>query len=759
MWLHAPIVVTFSEPVTVPDSAVLLQDGDGMQIVPEIDVVDTTLTIQIGEGYAGFGTLDLALGDSITDLAGNPLAPVTLATWNLDPWARPTAGLDRATGPEVPDVAVDAAGIPYVAWTGVAPGGRRIYVSRIDGGVATALGSELGAQDSAIPSLAFDSNGRLVVAWTQFQQLGDPQGSTIQVARWDGIAWTPVPSPGAGTFAWMNAGGGGEPTIAWVSGSSLKVSELLGETWGSYPDIAITSGLIGVPSVVVTAPGRLVVGFVDGIAGIGSNPVIRTLTGDGNGWTEAPAISLGTSHTEITRMSLAANATDVVVAHDIWNGHSYGVQAWSRSGAMTVAWQPLGEPLDIDPPANAQAPAIALDATGVPIVAWRERVESQWRGFAARWSETAGAWEPIAGDAWNDDPSVSIVRPRIALWRGRVPVIAWGAIANGAMSLGVAQLNGPAVPRPGIPARVSIAGCSFSPTMTRLSQTGCFPMMGGGKATPHPGLIPFDLRSELWSDAALKRRWIALPDGQMLTAVPNGPWTAPVGTMLIKEFAIETSPGNGATRTIMETRFLVNTGNTTWDGFSYQWRADGSDADLLPDAATTVDWTLDDGTTHTHSYPSRAQCNRCHNTSVGPILGLKSGNLARRYDYDGIVAGQLETFMDIGIIASSGLGGTPYTAPHDAQSSAELRVRGYLAANCAHCHNPQGERPTRDFRWETPLAQTMICGVVTPGNPSSSLIYQRVSSRPGMPPLATLDTDPMIIDVLGQWITSISACP
>ena len=59
----------------------------------------------------------------------------------------------------------------------------------------------------------------------------------------------------------------------------------------------------------------------------------------------------------------------------------------------------------------------------------------------------------------------------------------------------------------------------------------------------------------------------------------------------------------------------------------------------------------------------------------------------------------------------------------------------------------------------SPLDLTNLCGVVTPGDPGGSTIYQRVSSRPGMPSIATLETDQVAIDVVDDWIRSIASCP
>jgi cytochrome c553 len=233
--------------------------------------------------------------------------------------------------------------------------------------------------------------------------------------------------------------------------------------------------------------------------------------------------------------------------------------------------------------------------------------------------------------------------------------------------------------------------------------------------------------------------------------------------MILKEFAYETTPGAAHTRRVMETRFLINGASTdAWKGFSFRWRPDGSDADLLTDT-DTVAWPLDNGARHAHVYPSRTQCTRCHHPSNGPLLGLRTAQLARRFDYDGIIADQLETLASLGAIpAPPGQSrAAPFTSPHDTSAPLELRVRGYLAANCSHCHNPTGERPTRDFRWETPLERTLLCGPdaeVVAGDPASSVLVQRISARPGMPPLATLATDPLVIDIATRWIAGETNC-
>ncbi|HEY5928328.1 MAG TPA: Ig-like domain-containing protein [Kofleriaceae bacterium] len=741
VWLHDPIRISFSEPVT-PTSLtgvrILGPVGEPLPATAALEG-DSVIVVQIDPAVAVVGSVRIELGEGVTDAAGNALGE-TSAGWTVSPWVH---------GPEVagttPAVAIGSDGRIAVAHTVLLPGGRRVAVRLWDGATWIELGGMLGTRDAALPSVVYGGSQPIVV-WSE---LGTTP--TIEAARWTGTEWQPIVSPGEGSFVVASALPGSEPVIAYTApsafgvGTVLRTKVLAGETWQPVGfDVAVNGGVVGLPQLALTGPARPAVAFVDA-------RTVRTLTWNGAAWTEAPSIPLAPVPAgQFNRVAIAARGATVVLAYDTYEG-SFGVHAVEITGTTV---RPLGGALDVDPSANAQAPAVAIDADGAPLVAWRENIDGNWRGVLARWGATG--WVSPGGHVWSGDPTRSLVRPAIALHRDRVPVVAWFESTD---TVRVARFNGPGE-APLRTQRSSIVGCSFDGTAQTLSATGCFTIVNG-TATPHAGLIPFDLRSELWSDGALKRRWLALPDGQMMKSPVTGAWDAPAGSMILKEFAIETTPGNSRTRRVMETRFLVLAAGT-WRGYSFRWRADGKDADLLPDAPTTAPWPLDNGTQHVHSYPSRAQCARCHSASNGPLLGLRTAQLARRVDDNGVIVDQLAALQQLGVIGSQIGAGPPLGSPHDSTVPLELRVRGYLAANCSHCHNPLGERPTRDFRWETPLAQTMLCGPdneVVKGNPAASMLFQRMSTRTGgMPPLATLQVDPIAIDVVSRWILSETNC-
>lgn len=52
----------------------------------------------------------------------------------------------------------------------------------------------------------------------------------------------------------------------------------------------------------------------------------------------------------------------------------------------------------------------------------------------------------------------------------------------------------------------------------------------------------------------------------------------------------------------LETRFFVNGDDGTWFGFTYRWRIDGSNAELLPGEPVVETFTAN-GTTRTWHFP------------------------------------------------------------------------------------------------------------------------------------------------------------
>jgi mono/diheme cytochrome c family protein len=304
-----------------------------------------------------------------------------------------------------------------------------------------------------------------------------------------------------------------------------------------------------------------------------------------------------------------------------------------------------------------------------------------------------------------------------------------------------------------------------------LSATGAFSDLG--TLTPVTGAIPYTVNSPLWSDAAIKSRWVAVPnDGPPFTSdeqidfVPVGEWSFPNGTVFIKHFELTVNEITGA-RKRLETRLLVRNQAGAVYGVTYKWRADNSDADLLPGPLDEdIPITTSSGATRIQkwSYPSRGQCLTCHTSAANYVLGLKTHQMNGNFTYPqtGRTDNQLRTFAHIGL-----LNPTPSEAdiPNYLKSVAvsnpsvpvQHRMRSWIDANCSQCHRPTGVAPFFDARFYTPLEnQDLIDLFVNFRDLEGSPLYQRDNALDDrkMPPLAKNLVDEAAMATLRQWIAS-----
>ena len=293
---------------------------------------------------------------------------------------------------------------------------------------------------------------------------------------------------------------------------------------------------------------------------------------------------------------------------------------------------------------------------------------------------------------------------------------------------------------------------------------------------PHPALVPFGVNSALWSDAAVKSRWVAGPnDGPPYAPTERvgfsaaGVWTFPIGTVTVKHFELVVNEVSGAKKRL-ETRIGVLLANGSFTGASYRWRADGSDADLVTAATNETNTvTTANGTrTRVHTYPSPAQCVQCHTGNV--TLGIRTWQLNGSLTYpNGFTDNQLRAWGKAEMFSGPFDEGSIPTylravAITDTTASLEARARSYFDANCSDCHRP-GRNLAWDARFSTPLAQQRIVGkVVVAGDPAGSALHRRMSysridtpttAGQMMPPLAKNHTDTAALAVIGQWITSL----
>jgi hypothetical protein len=252
-----------------------------------------------------------------------------------------------------------------------------------------------------------------------------------------------------------------------------------------------------------------------------------------------------------------------------------------------------------------------------------------------------------------------------------------------------------------------------------MSATGLYTDIVSAKKALLANAYHFEVNSPLFSDNAHKTRWVMLKPGSAAIQYEekNDYWGYPDSAVFIKNFAIDTVPGDTTTRVLLETRFLYNrkeildpaTGRKmdNWYGYSYKWDRDGKEARLVDlqgaDDSIKVfpNGKNQPGVMKKWRFPSRSQCASCHRMSYADtlhgrsVLGFFTAQLNRPHpDVAGI--NQLEYFFQKGVLKGNK---TPDwnagTVPHwrgidDNTASVDIRARSYIAANCSGCHGKRG---------------------------------------------------------------------
>ncbi|HKU14071.1 MAG TPA: c-type cytochrome domain-containing protein [Steroidobacteraceae bacterium] len=308
-----------------------------------------------------------------------------------------------------------------------------------------------------------------------------------------------------------------------------------------------------------------------------------------------------------------------------------------------------------------------------------------------------------------------------------------------------------------------------------LRDTGLYAPGQGTQIDPRN--LPFSPQYPLWSDGAVKRRWIYLPPGTAIDAANADAWDFPRGTRLWKEFSLDRP---------VETRFIERLADGTWRFGTYIWNEEGTDATLAP-AGGIASLPARGAPREGYAVPSEFDCRACHEGAAAPVLGFSALQLSA--DRDPLAPHtDARSGIDLKELVARGLVKNLPPALIDAQpriaanSPVERAALGYLHGNCGHCHNRNGAPVPVDLT----LAQSAVDGadgvervlrsmiadgrfrahgasstqLVAPGQPEASLLVTRVRSRnpqTQMPPIGTrlIDTEALVL--IERWIKEKSS--
>jgi len=307
---------------------------------------------------------------------------------------------------------------------------------------------------------------------------------------------------------------------------------------------------------------------------------------------------------------------------------------------------------------------------------------------------------------------------------------------------------------------------------------------------PAEGVIPFEVTSALFTDSALKHRFVTLTKGGRIEySNDTTRWQSPVGTIYVKTFAYPPNledPETDGLEQLVETRLISHVAaeddrlscsgaESCWQVHVYVYNDEMTDAICQSGGATvSVEYTdpVDEVQKSVPNYgvPSNGACRRCHGADNTRTLGPSTGMLNRGNDYLGEpvppVANQIDQLYALDMLApepppnDEGVRTTyvdpvSYTADCQTPACFHEAARSYLDPNCSHCHAPDGEAKgtglyldytsmdpanatIEDFlswgvcRLPTSAGGVKNCGDadfdIVPGDPDNSILLCRINS-------------------------------
>jgi putative heme-binding domain-containing protein len=337
----------------------------------------------------------------------------------------------------------------------------------------------------------------------------------------------------------------------------------------------------------------------------------------------------------------------------------------------------------------------------------------------------------------------------------------------------------------------------------KLSETGLFASTARHEVAP--GVVPFSVNTEQWSDFAVGERYVAVPDSGTIQIrpkpklVPGSQFSRavdwPLDSVSLKTLSLEMKAGDPTSRRRIETQ-VIHFDGREWQGYTYEWNDEQTDAVLVDRSGkNTVLHIADEkapGGKRTQSwrFSARAECIRCHNPWSEYTLAFNLPQLNREHDYGGVRDNQIRTLRHLGLIADLFDPIDPYdptakpevpkepealpklTSIADASADVALRARSYLHVNCGHCHRFNGGGSSYIYlQHDLPLKETRTVGVrpvqgtfgiheaqlITPGDPYRSVLYFRLAKTgPGhMPHLGAKIVDEQALGVVHDWIRQL----
>ncbi len=306
---------------------------------------------------------------------------------------------------------------------------------------------------------------------------------------------------------------------------------------------------------------------------------------------------------------------------------------------------------------------------------------------------------------------------------------------------------------------------------------------------PLPSVLPYKPASSLFTDYALKKRFVWMPKNTK--AIYNGDGKVlelPVGAVLIKTFYYNNVQPSNTTK-IIETRLMIRVREAAtvegvydsgWKFYNYVWNEEQTEAYLDMNGSDKVISWMQEGVLKSNNYriPSENECLVCHKLNASPIpIGIKPQNLNTAFAFPEGTKNQLTKWIESGYLENTLPANIVSTVDYnDLSQPLSLRVRSYVDINCAHCHQEGSHcsyRPIRlDFTQSAQAVNMGICvtadqnveglsTIIAPGNVNRSLMHFRMNTTEAnykMPLIGRNMIHTEAVQLMTDWINSLQSC-
>lgn len=350
-------------------------------------------------------------------------------------------------------IAVDAAGIPYVAYNDNTTKGS---VQKYSGGAWSYVGTQhFTAGQAEFVSLAINSSGQLYMAYRD-------NGYKASVMRYNGSSWVNVGSAqftlGGATYTSLVLDAASTPYVAfrddyYLYPNKATVMKYNGSSWVAVGSPGFTSGTVTYTSLAIDGSGTLYLAFSDNA----NSDKATVMKFNGSSWVTVGSAGFSAGAATYVSLALDPAGNPYVAYRDAGNSNKATVRKYNGSSWVTVGSAGFSA-------GTANDVSLVVDSAQTPYVAYSDAANSN-KATVMKYN----------GSSWVNVVSAGITSgaatyTNITLSKYGVPYVAYqdGASSNKASAINLS----PVINYPSIPVAAVTPSVTCSSGSVTLSLTG-----------------------------------------------------------------------------------------------------------------------------------------------------------------------------------------------------------------------------------------------------------------------------------------------